>query len=135
MGCELPGDTEQHNYKLVYKLHWTSRILERCWGLRFASRSRSTTFRAPNNFGFAKNKTSSLTSRPANFTRGFHAMYPSYDSPTFLSAVWGSVRISVRVSVETITEGVGPERESNLRPPARDSFKHGSANVHMVHAA
>ena len=37
--------------------------------------------------------------------------------------------------VETITEEVGPERESNQPPPARDSLKHGYANVHMVHAA
>ena len=45
------------------------------------------------------------------------------------------IRLGSVETLETITEEVGPERDSNLRPPARDSFKHGFANVHIVHAA
>ena len=45
------------------------------------------------------------------------------------------IRLGSVEAVETITKEVDPERESNLRPPALDSLKHGFANVHMVHVA
>ena len=68
---------------------------------------------------------------PRNVTSPEHMLYSTF---MVYGIPLGSVGFRTE-TVETITEEVGPERESNLRPPARDSLKHGFADMHMVQAA
>ena len=67
-----------------------------------------------------------------------HAQLCGASLVSFFDFRLGSVefRTEIRTEpVETITRDVGPDRELNLRPPARSSLKHGFANVHIAHAA